>query len=31
MLSGLNKDDHAFSVELDIAKLDETGDRLLIE
>jgi hypothetical protein len=31
MVNGLTENDHAFSIELDIAKLNEAGDRLLIE
>jgi hypothetical protein len=31
MVNGLTENDHAFSIELDIAKLNEIGDRLLIE
>ena len=31
MVNGPTKNDHAFSIELDIAKLNEVGDRLLIE
>ena len=31
MVNGSPKNDHAFSIELDIAKLNEAGDRLLIE
>jgi hypothetical protein len=31
MVKGPTENDHAFSVELDIAKLNEAGDRLLIE
>ena len=31
MVNGPTKNDHAFSIELDIAKLNEAGDRLLIE
>jgi len=31
MVNGPTKNDHAFFIELDIAKLNEAGDRLLIE
>jgi hypothetical protein len=31
MVNGPTENDHAFSIELDIAKLNEAGDRLLIE
>ena len=31
MVNGATTNDHAFSIELDIAKLNEAGDRLLIE
>ena len=31
MVNGPKDNDHAFSIELDIAKLNEAGDRLLIE
>jgi hypothetical protein len=31
MMNGPTENDHAFSIELDIAKLNEAGDRLLIE
>jgi hypothetical protein len=31
MVKGAIENDHAFSVELDVAKLTEIGDRLLIE
>ena len=31
MMNGTTTNDHAFSIELDIAKLNEAGDRLLIE
>jgi len=31
MVNGPAENDHAFSIELDIAKLNEAGDRLLIE
>jgi hypothetical protein len=31
MMNGPTTNDHAFSIELDIAKLNEAGDRLLIE
>jgi hypothetical protein len=31
MVNGSTENDHAFSIELDIAKLNEAGDRLLIE
>ena len=31
MVNEPTKNDHAFSIELDIAKLNEAGDRLLIE
>ena len=31
MVNGLTENDHAFSIELDIAKLNEIEDRLLIE
>jgi hypothetical protein len=31
MMNGTTNNDHAFSIELDIAKLNEAGDRLLIE
>jgi len=31
MVNGATENCHAFSIELDIAKLNEAGDRLLIE
>jgi hypothetical protein len=31
MVNGITTNDHAFSIELDIAKLNEAGDRFLIE
>jgi hypothetical protein len=31
MMNGPAENDHAFSIELDVAKLNEAGDRLLIE
>jgi hypothetical protein len=31
MVKGAMENDHAFSIELDVAKLTEIGDRLLIE
>jgi hypothetical protein len=31
MVKGAMENDHAFSIELDVAKLSEIGDRVLIE
>ena len=31
MVNGTLKNDHAFSIELDVVKLNEIGDRVLIE